>query len=391
MNVNSAHFTEDMLIAIQPELMEVRSPRTALSVDVDFSLAIHNRTGKYFIGRELLDMPNLPLGDVYYWRRRGDAPPAGLAGKIIGRLQHLQVVGRTLGGPLGLLPRRKSRRPLLHLDPFTVPTTVLQPRDAVLIHDLGPLTNPDLFPADVAKIYGHIYAELAKVGPHLVFVSRTVMEEFAALFPRASARSRRVIHPPLRAGASEGEPQAVAGINTPFLLTVGSIGHRKNQLRTIAAFERSGLAERGISYVMCGGPEPGYEDVQAAAARTPGVHLLPYVSDSELRWLYEQARGFVLLSLLEGFGMPVAEAAQRGLVPLISQGGVMQEVAGDGALYADPLDEGEMAQAMCTLAGLTATDREHRLGMLTSSLTRYDIAHFHDGWRDLMFDLIETS
>lgn len=392
MNASGSSLIHDnMLIGIQPGLMLERPARAATLVDVDFSLAIHNRTGKYFIGRELLDMTDLSIGDVYYWRSKSAVPPDGLGGRILGRLQHLQIAGRTTGGLMGMLPRRKSRRPLLHLDPFTVPTTVLRPMDAVLIHDLGPLTHPELFPEDVAKIYKSIYAEIAKVGPHLIFVSRTVMDELTAMFPAAEYRSRRVIHPPLRAGTNHGHAQPVHGVSTPFLLTVGSIGHRKNQVRSIAAFARSGLADRGISYVLCGGAEPGQEEVVAAAARTTGVHLLPYVSDSELRWLYERARGFVLMSLLEGFGMPVAEAARRGLVPLLSRGGVMQEVAGDGALYADPLDEAEMAQALCTLAGLSPTERRHRTDLLEASLTRFDIAHFRDGWRGLLLDMIGSA
>lgn len=390
-NIAHGDLSADMLIGIEADLSLRRPARSAVAVDVDFSLAIHNRTGKYFIGEELLAMKDLALGDTYYWRTAAAAPPTGLGGRVMGRLQHWQVTGRTLGGPLGWLPRRKPDRPLLHLDPFTVPTTVLRPIDAVLIHDLGPLTNPELFPAAVAKIYGNIYAEIAAVGPHLIFVSRTVMQEFVDMYPRCSPMSRRVIHPPLRPGITNGDVQAMAGVETPFLLTVGSIGHRKNQARSIAAFQRSGLAERGISYVLCGGPEPGFEEVAALAARTPGVKLLSYVSDAELRWLYEKARGFVLMSLLEGFGMPIMEAAQRDLVPLVSRGGVMQEVAGDGALYADPLDEGEMAQAMCTLVGLSPSDRRHRLDILTASLTRFDVAHFQNGWRDLIGDMIENS
>src|SRR6201999_4093435 len=77
-------------------------------VDVDFSLAIHNRTGKYFIGRDLLETPDLPLGSVYYWYIAAGEPPSGLIGRIGGRLQLLHIRGKSLGGYLGLLPRRRS-------------------------------------------------------------------------------------------------------------------------------------------------------------------------------------------------------------------------------------------------------------------------------------------
>jgi len=386
--VTNSQLSEDMLIAIKPGLAVEQPAQFRARVDVDFSLAIHNRTGKYFIGRALLDMTELPLGETYYWRYAADAPPSGLAGRIIGRLQHLHVVGRTRGGVLGWLPGRKSKRPLVHLDPFTVPTTVLTRRDAVLCHDLGPITHPAFFPPDVVAVYERVYDEIARVGPHLVFVSEAVRTEFAQRFPDAQPASNRVIHPPIRADVTTGDMEPVAGIETPFLLTVGSIGERKNQARAIAAYAHSGLAARGVHYVICGGPEPGYEAVREAVARTPGVVLLPYVSDAQLRWLYGKATGFVLMSLLEGFGMPVAEAIARRLVPLVSRGGVLHEVAGSGALQADPHDEAEIGQAMIALADMTAEERKRRLELLDDSIARFGMAHFKKGWRDAIFDMV---
>lgn len=358
-------------------------------VDVDFSLAIHNRTGKYFIGEELFALPGLPLGDIFYWRRAAKAPPSGLTGRIIGRLQHWQVKGRTLGGPFALIPRRQPTRPLLHLDPFTVPTTQLQRRDAVLCHDLGPLTHAELFDAEVASIYRPIYDEIAAVGPHLIFVSEASREAFSTLYPLARPRTTRVIYPPMREAATSAiAEQPVSGVATPFLLTVGSIGTRKNQVRTIAAYGRSGLAEQGVALVLCGGEEPGADAVRAAAEATPGVRLLPYVSDAELSWLYGHARGFVLMSLLEGFGMPVAEAVRRGLVPLLSRGGVLREVAGPGAVDADPLDEEEIAARLHTLAMMSDTERTRRRAELAHAIERFDSAHFAEGWLAAFHDIL---
>ena len=58
-------------------------------VDVDFSLAIHNRTGKYFIGRDLIEGVPERMGRIYYWLLPLDAPPRGLFGRVIGRLHYL--------------------------------------------------------------------------------------------------------------------------------------------------------------------------------------------------------------------------------------------------------------------------------------------------------------
>ena len=118
------------------------------------------------------------------------------------------------------------------------------------------------------------------------------------------------------------------------------------------------------------------------------MRLLPYVSDAELAWLYRHAHGFVLASLLEGFGIPVAEAIAHGLGPVVSQDGVLDEVAGPGAVRVDPLDEGAIADGMTLLDSL---DDERRIGhmcALNESLRRFTQDKFEDGWLDLIRDMI---
>jgi glycosyltransferase involved in cell wall biosynthesis len=379
------------LIAVEPALVMPQLAKNRFRVDVDFSLAIHNRTGKYFIGEQLLAMPDLSRGHTYYWWSRAEEPPLGLFGRILGRLQHLQIVGRTIGGPFSFLPRRTSQRPLLHLDPFTVPSTVLHARDAVLIHDLGPLTHPELFDPEVCGIYRHIYEEIAHVGPHLIFVSHASQREFERLFPGFASNSVRVIPPPIRPALSTIRHRK-PDIEMParFLLTVGSIGRRKNQLHSIMGYARSGLADQGVGYVVCGGREPFYEEVEELARRTPGVILLPYVPDDVLSWLYANATGFVLMSLLEGFGIPVSEAVRHGLVPLLSHDSALTEVAGPAAFQADPFDADEIGARMNQLANLSEMERIDRLEQLWTSVERFDLPHFQRLWRAAFRDIVKN-
>ena len=363
-------------------------------VDIDFSLALHNRTGKYFIGRDLLDTLDLPVGDVHYWRmkrRRSEFPPSGLLARIIGRLELWQIRSRSLGGAWRWMPRRRPARPLLHLDPFSVPTTRLRPIDAVLCHDIGPVTHPQLFDADVGTIYGYIYTELVTIGPHLIFVSDATRRAFVAHYPGANQEKMRVIYPATRAGITTAADESVPGVDGPFLLTVGSIGDRKNQRRCIEAFAQSGLAARGYRYVLCGAREPGHEVVEAAAAAAVGVILLSYVGDGGLSWLYGNALGFVLVSQLEGFGMPVAEAIARGLVPLITRDSVLDEVAGDGALLADADDVSSITDGMTALVALDDGERKARIAAMQRSIERFDLATIRMAWRTAFDDILADA
>jgi glycosyltransferase involved in cell wall biosynthesis len=189
----------------------------------------------------------------------------------------------------------------------------------------------------------------------------------------------------------DGTLRAVDGVPRNYFLTVGSIGARKNQMRSIEAFGASGLAKAGYAYVICGGPEPGAEPVVDMARRTPGVVLPGYVDDAELRWLYRNAAGFVLPSLLEGFGLPAAEAIYYGLVPLLSKGGALQEVAGESAIYVDPLDVADIAAGMVMLAGLSREERDRRVEQSLLSIDRFSSEAAAAKWRAALLQAASAS
>lgn len=349
--------------------------------DVDFSLALRNRTGKYVIGKEILAEQADLIDRVFYWRVPLTSAPVGALARAIDLATAMEFRARKLAGR-AVLPRLRSRNPMLHLDPYTVVTARLRPDDIVLIHDMGPLTHPDLFDASVSALYDQAFRQIAAAAPRLVFVSRASLDGYAARY--GAMRDARIIYPPIRADLDSTIPEAVPGLDGPFLLTVGSIGRRKNQLRCIEAFACSGLAARGVRYVLCGAREPGADAVVAAAQAADGVVLLDYVSEGQLAWLYDHAVGFVLMSLLEGFGMPVAEAIAHGLVPLVSQGTVLEEVSGNGALTA-PLDDVEaMAIAMARLADLTSDEAASRKLQLQEMVASFSRDRFHDQWHAML-------
>lgn len=370
------------MLAITPgqglhEQVNGESAGSAERWSVDFSVALENKTGKYFLGKDIIADHGPLIADVRYWR--GKSAPDGMAPGAA--LQYgLKVEKRLYAWSRAVnLPRRRTTRRTLYLDPFTVLMGKLTSRDIVLCHDLGPLTHPELFTSWLRVLYERAYEKIARVRPRMVFVSLSSQREFERLFGYACPMN--VIYPHLRADIDDRMQTPILGSPPPFFLTVGSLGRRKNQLTAIRAFARSGLAAHGARYVLCGAHEPGWELVTQAAATTPGVDLLPYVSDSQLSWLYAKAKAFVLPSRLEGFGMPVAEAIGRGLVPIISRNSVLEEVAGEGASVVDPEDEGQISQAMITSWNMSHAEYAARSAALLKGISRFTRAGFTESWR----------
>ena len=84
------------------------------------------------------------------------------------------------------------------------------------------------------------------------------------------------------------------------------------------------------------------------------VNFLGFVSDQELKWLYQNAQAYVFPSLSEGFGLPGLEAMVHVCPVVSSNATCLPEVYGDAAEYFDPLDVEEMAGAINKVLGSEA-------------------------------------
>ena len=140
------------------------------------------------------------------------------------------------------------------------------------------------------------------------------------------------------------------GLAPGFFLTVGTLQPRKNLARVLAAHrvlpER---VRREHALVIVGRMGWGMEDVLPAirAGQASGeVFWLDYVSDDDLRAIFQSAHALVFPSLHEGFGMPVVEAFASGLPVITSNVSALPEIAGDAALLVDPRDVDAIRDAM---------------------------------------------
>ncbi len=84
----------------------------------------------------------------------------------------------------------------------------------------------------------------------------------------------------------------------------------------------------------------------AAGEARQAIHILGEVPYAEICRYYREASLFVFPSYLETFGHPLLEAMANDLPLVAADIPVFREVAGDAAVYADPMDSSALASAM---------------------------------------------
>lgn len=131
-----------------------------------------------------------------------------------------------------------------------------------------------------------------------------------------------------------------------FILAVGSLKPVKNFKTVVAAWRK--LRDLDLDLVVVGSANPRIFGA-APLERADRVHLVGRAEDGELRTLYEHALCLAFPSLLEGFGLPVAEAMTLGCPVVAARAGAIPEVGGNAVLYCQPLEPEDLADRIWML------------------------------------------
>jgi glycosyltransferase involved in cell wall biosynthesis len=256
------------------------------------------------------------------------------------------------------VPLRARRSTLVSL---TSRVPVLPGRQVVTVHDLFPLTHPEWFTPTYAALHRRLLKHHLDHAAGFVTVSEPVADELRAELHRDVP----VVVAPNAATAALVGPGASELVTPPaYLLAVGNLEPRKNLPRLLRAY---GLLDAGVReaypLLVVGQEAAAFRAEPSLATAMPsGVTLLGRVSDAELAALYRSAAAYVSVSLAEGFGIPVVEAASAGTGHLVlSDLPVYRWVVGsDDAVFVDPLSEESIADGLLAATRTQPDPGSHR-------------------------------
>ncbi len=194
------------------------------------------------------------------------------------------------------------------------------------------------------QVYKWLIKRVARKSDRLITPSRFVKHDVAQF---ASIPEAKIAVTYEAADKISTRPKPITSLASKhFILYVGAAQPHKNLKRAVDAFHKLNDDYPELYFALAGKLDANYQQLQKYASDKVIDRLVftDFVSDDELKWLYENARSYVFPSLSEGFGLPGLEALAYGLPLVSSQATCLPEIYGEAWLYFDPTDADDMAQ-----------------------------------------------
>ena len=226
-----------------------------------------------------------------------------------------------------------------------------------VVYDLIPLSHPQFCDEGLVKVFDHWFDWVARTADGYIAISQTIAAEVRADIHRrlgekgesgeSAARQRWYGHFPLgseldlsqQAARPRAALRRLFDSQRPVYLMVSTIEPRKNHAYLLDAFEilwrdmpqtRASLCIVGRIGWKCA---PLIARIRSHPELGRRLFMFNDLDDSELEYSYRHSRALVFPSFVEGFGLPLVEAMQRGLPAMASDIAVFREIGAEFLAY----------------------------------------------------------
>ncbi len=260
----------------------------------------------------------------------------------------------TFGEQLGLLKQIRSLKPDLVFFPAVQQPILYRGKVVTTVQDLttvrfrNPSKNWLVFTVK-RWVYILVNRIVGSKSVHIITPTEFVKDDFAR-FAHVNSRKITVTYESADKIPDKAEPvEELEG--KQFIMYVGRPQPHKNLEALVDAFGILRQKHPELRLVFVGKKDILYHNLQKKVETLGYKNIIftGFVSEGQLRWLYENVGAYTFPSLSEGFGLPPLEAMHHGAPVVSSSATCLPEVNKDAALYFDPRDVEEMADKIDTV------------------------------------------
>jgi len=218
----------------------------------------------------------------------------------------------------------------------------------VTIHDLIFLRFPELYKPLDRNIYNKKFRQACEDADKIIAISEQTKADILHYY-NIDEKKIEVIYQDCdtqfhQQPAKNKLEETREKYNLPkqFLLSVGTIEERKNQLLILKALKNI----KEIPLVLVGRTTIYQDELQKFIEENDLQQRVTFINNvqfSDLPAIYSLAEVFVYPSIFEGFGIPIIEAQNLSTPVVTSTGSCFAETGGDAALYSNPQKAEELA------------------------------------------------
>ncbi len=209
----------------------------------------------------------------------------------------------------------------------------------VTIHDVVFMRYPEFYKPVDRKIYFKKVRHACKSAGKIIVISKQTQNDLHTFF-HVPREKTELIYQPVAPVFFEKQNtrRVISKYNLPekFILAVGTLEPRKNQLAILQALQSAGIK---VPVVFVGKSTSYVAKLKRFLSENEMENQVTFLSDlpeKDLAAIYQCATLSLYISVFEGFGLPVIEAMASGCPVITSSVSVLPETAGDAAILCNP-------------------------------------------------------
>lgn len=244
-------------------------------------------------------------------------------------------------------------------------------RPIYLVHDLIPITNPQLCRPGESEKHRERMRTVLLTGAGVIGNSQFTLDALsdfgrAERLPSVPSVAAWLGIDPISSRVSARAP------DRPTFVTIGTIEGRKNHLLLLKVWSRliDRLGSQAPRLLIIGQrgwqAEPVFKLLDNSEQLRGHVIEINRCSDDELAQHLITARALLFPSFVEGYGLPLIEAFGRGVPVIASDLPVFREIASEIPTYLSPLDEAGWEAAILDFARPDSATRAAQVNRIES-------------------------